>query len=74
MFYLLVSFEKGPSLARSLSSLFFALFFFFCVCVLVLVCVWCAWLDTYIGYTLESLSNFRNFLIPFEVERELFNL
>lgn len=25
---------------------------------LVLVCVWCAWLDTYLGYTLESLSNF----------------
>lgn len=42
--------------SRRLSSLFFTLFSF--VCVLVLVCVWCAWLDTYIGYTLESLSNF----------------
>jgi hypothetical protein len=41
---------------RHLSSLFFTLFSF--VCVLVLVCVWCAWLDTYLGYTLESLSNF----------------
>lgn len=42
----------------SLFTFLYRDFFFFCVCVFVLVRVWCAWLDTYTGYTLESLSNF----------------